>query len=312
LTEGERKPVLVIAGPTASGKSGLAMLAADAFAGTIVNADAIQMYRDLCILSARPSATDEAFVPHRLYGVLKADETCSAAHWAELAGQEIETIHAQGRLPVLVGGTGLYLKSLIEGLAPMPDVPEHVRDEARALAARIGAPALHAKLSKCDPVMGARLKPGDTQRVTRAWEVYQATGRSLALWQEGRGTPHPAHFLSVFVMPGRDDLYRSCDMRFERMLGAGGWDEARAFLDAPEGLPALRALGLRELISCMKGDISRDRAIEQAKAATRHYAKRQVTWFRHQMQPSHVLDAQFSESLWSKIFPILRDFLLTR
>jgi tRNA dimethylallyltransferase len=305
------KPVLVIAGPTASGKSGLAMLAADAFAGVVINADAIQMYRDLRLLSARPTLADEAYVPHRLYGVLNPDENCSAARWAELAAKEIETAHSLGRLPILVGGTGLYLKALIEGLAPMPDVPESVRDEARRLATAIGAQALHAKLAAEDPIMAARLRPTDTQRVTRAWEVLKGTGRSLADWQEAPRQGYPARFVSVFVMPEREALYRACDARFLAMLKQGGWDEAKAFQASPDGLSIRRTLGLNELISHLKGEISAGRATLLAQAATRHYAKRQVTWFRHQMQPSYALPAQFSESLWPKIFPILRDFLLT-
>lgn len=286
-------------------------MVADAFGGVVVNADAIQMYRDLRVLSARPSDADEAYVLHRLYGVLASDEVCSAAQWAKLASAEISAVHAKGLLPILTGGTGLYLKALIEGLAPMPEVPEPIRQAARDLAQEIGAPALHARLSKVDPLMAFRLRPTDTQRVTRAWEVMQATGRSLAEWQEGKGTPFPARFLSLFVMPGREALYQACDARFLAMLKAGAWDEARAFQKAPPQWPVLRALGLKELISCLKGEISQNRAVELAQTATRHYAKRQVTWFRHQMQPSHVLSAQFSESLWPKIFPILRGFLLT-
>jgi len=253
----------------------------------------------------------EESVPHRLYGVLAADETCSAARWAKMAAGEIGKAQDEGRLPILVGGTGLYLKALIEGLAPMPDVPEPYRNSARLLAAEIGAPALHARLTERDPVMAARLKPTDTQRVTRAWEVLSATGRSLAEWQEMKGKPFPARFVSVFVMPERDALYRACDARFHRMLNEGALDEARRFVLAPDGLPVLRALGLKELISHLKGEMGLERAIGLAQAATRHYAKRQVTWFRHQMQPSHVVGAQFSESLWPEIFPIIREFLLT-
>lgn len=287
-------------------------MAADAFAGVVVNADAIQMYRDLRVLSARPSVADEAYVPHRLYGGLAPDELCSAARWAELAARQIETIHALGRLPILVGGTGLYLKALIEGLAPMPDVPGDVREAARRLAQEIGSPALHAMLAKADPVMAARLNPGDTQRVTRAWEVVRATGRSLAEWQALKGTPHPASFFKLILLPERDPLYRACDSRFLKMLECGAWAEAEALKHVQDKAPIRRALGLNELILHIKGNMNRSRAIELAQAATRHYAKRQVTWFRHQILPDHRLGAQFSESLWAKIFPILRDFLLTR
>ncbi|MBF0356233.1 MAG: tRNA (adenosine(37)-N6)-dimethylallyltransferase MiaA [Alphaproteobacteria bacterium] len=311
MTDKASQPVLVVAGPTASGKSALALLAAEAFGGVIVNADALQMYAGLRVLSARPSLSEEERVSHRLYGVLADDEICSAARWAKLAAGEIGRAHETGKLPILTGGTGLYLKALIEGLAPMPEVPEPYRNSARLLAAEIGAQALHARLAQSDPVMAARLRPTDTQRVTRAWEVLSATGRSLADWQAMKGKPYPARFVSIFVMPERDELYRSCDARFLSILETGALDEARRYLKAPDDLPVLRALGLKELIRHLKGELSRDEATKLAQAATRHYAKRQVTWFRHQMQPSHALNAQFSESLWPKIFPIIRGFLLT-
>ncbi|CAA6605692.1 tRNA dimethylallyltransferase [Rhodospirillaceae bacterium LM-1] len=311
MTDPSLKPVLVIAGPTASGKSGLAMQAALAFGGVIINADALQMYRGLRILTARPSLADEEAVPHRLYGLLEAEETCSAARWAKMAAGEIGKAHEAGRLPILTGGTGLYLRALVEGLAPMPDVPDPYRNSARVLASEIGALALHARLKERDPVMAARLRPTDTQRLTRAWEVLEATGRSLADWQLMKGKPFPARFVSLFVMPEREELYRSCDARFLKMLEMGALNEAAFYQDAPIDLPLLRALGLKELIRHLKGEMPQNQAVALAQAATRHYAKRQVTWFRHQMQPSHVLPAQFSESLWPKIFPIIRDFLLT-
>ena len=304
-------PVLVAAGPTASGKSALAMRLAQSLDGVLICADALQLYRDAPILSAAPSDGDKARVPHLLYGILSPDETSSAAHWASLASSAITAVQAQGKLPILVGGTGLYLKALMHGLSPMPDVPASLRETARALAAEIGARALHARLAGRDPVMAARLRPSDTQRVTRAWEVLEATGRSLAEWQAGAGKPFPARWFSILLDPPRTELYEACNARFLTMVEAGGLEEAQRFIDAPSSLPLLKTLGLKELIRHLKGEIEREEAITLAQASTRRYAKRQVTWFRHQMRYAAVHQAQFSESFLPEILPKIRQFLLT-
>ncbi len=311
MSSGPGQPLLVIAGPTGSGKSGLALALAERVQGTVINADALQLYRDLRVLTARPEPADEARLPHRLYGILAADATASAGRWRAWAVAAIDEAWRAGRLPILVGGTGLYLKALLEGLSPMPAIPDAARQAARALVERIGAPALHAQLAQRDPAMAARLRPSDRQRIARAWEVLEATGRSLALWQAEKGQPFPAHTHSILVMPERAALRAFLDARFLTMVEGGGLDEARALIASPEAWPIRRALGLNELISYMKGEISGDQAIALGQAATRAYAKRQATWFRHQFRADQTLGAQFSERLLEEILPKIRHFRLT-
>jgi tRNA dimethylallyltransferase len=307
-------PALVIAGPTASGKSGLALALAEEFGGTVVNADSMQVYSGLRVLTARPTPADEARVPHRLYGVLDPADACSAARWRDLAAAELETAWQAGRLPVVVGGTGLYLRALMEGLSPIPEVPAEVRAEARALLAELGNAVFHARLAERDPVMAARLEPGNSQRLVRAWEVLRATGRSLAEWQaappEGAMA---ADWLAVTLMPPKDALYAACDGRFRRMVDEGAVDEVRSLLARrlDSALPVMKALGVAELAAHVQGGIGLDEAVARAAGATRNYAKRQLTWFRHQMPAARPVPEQFSESLPAKIFPIIRQFLLT-
>jgi tRNA dimethylallyltransferase len=307
-------PVVVIGGPTASGKSALALDIAEECGGTVINADSMQIYAELPVLTARPGPEDEARVPHRLYGVLPADERCSAARWRALALAEIASAHAAGRLPVVVGGTGLYLRALMQGLADIPPVPDAVRAEARALQVRLGSPGLHARLAERDPVTAARLEPGDTQRLIRAWEVLEATGRSITDWQRDpvEGPPPDLRFVPVMVDPPRDRLYAVCNARFEAMIARGALDEVRA-LDArgfDPDLPAMKALGVPELRRHLRGELTLDEAVALAQQATRRYAKRQVTWFRHQFATLHgcyVLSAQYSESMRQTTCKIIRN-----
>ena len=308
-------PVLVIAGPTASGKSALALDAAVAFAGTVINADSMQVYRELRVLTARPSPEAEAWAPHRLFGVIGVGERCSAGRWLAMATAEIEAARAARRLPIVVGGTGLYLKALTEGLSPLPEVPEQVRVEARALHRRLGGPGFRDALAGLDPEMAARLSAGDRQRLMRAYEVVRATGRSLARWQREE-PPRPAlaaRFATVLLAPPRQALYAAIDARFEAMLAAGALAEVAALagsgLDASR--PAPKALGLGALARHLRGEITLDEASEDAKRASRNYAKRQLTWFRHQMLRAEVINEQYSESLRPKIFSFIRRFLLT-
>jgi tRNA dimethylallyltransferase len=312
-------PVLVVAGPTASGKSGLALAAAEEFGGTVINADSMQVYRELRVLTARPSDADEARVPHRLYGILAAAERCSAGRWATLAADAIAEAHGQGRLPIVVGGTGFYVKALISGLSAIPEVAADMRAEAMALYARLGAEAFQAELSRVDPVSAARLRVSDTQRLTRAYEVWLATGRALSDWQgEPAIPPVPgAAFFTIVLDPPRAALNAACDARFEVMLAAGALDEVRALvtqvrdLGLDPGLPALKALGVADLMRHLAGEQSLAAATAAAKLATRRFAKRQSTWFRTQIDPNERLFEQFSESLNAKIFPKIRDFILT-
>lgn len=312
----DHRPVIVVAGPTACGKSALALAIAEEFGGTLINADSMQVYRDLPILTAAPGPGAVARAPHRLYGILSAAEACSAGRWRRLAIAEIGAAHDSGRLPIVVGGTGLYLRALITGLARIPPVPQPVRDAVRRRLEEDGPEALHGALAARDPVMAARLSPGDGQRVARAWEVLEATGRSLAAWQRpaGQADDGPGRaFLSIVLTPPRDVIYAACDARFKAMLAAGALDEASALsaqgLDP--GLPLMKAVGLRELLRHLSGEISLAEACRLGQQATRRYAKRQLTWIRHQMTPDHLIGEKYSERLTPEIFPYISKFLLT-
>lgn len=312
---GETKPVVIVAGPTASGKSALAMAIAREFDGVVINADSMQVYSELRVLTARPSEEDEAEVPHRLYGVLSAAESCSAGRWREMALAEIDRAHAAGKLPVICGGTGLYIKALTEGLSPMPEVSEEVRAAWREHLSRIGAASLHDELAARDPAMAARLEPTDGQRIVRALEVLEATGRSLAHWQSipPEGPPPGLRFLTVLLMPPRDWLYARCDRRLAAMMEEGALQEVRRLtamgLDA--ALPAMKALGVKEFGEYLAENMEFSDALAAAQQATRNYAKRQMTWFRNQIVADRIIDGKFSESLLPGIFAFIRHFLLT-
>lgn len=306
--------MIVVAGPTASGKSALALDVAREFGGEVINADSMQVYRELRILTARPSPADEARAPHRLYGVLPAAEACSVGRWREMATAAAEEAWAAGRLPVLAGGTGLYIKSLIEGISPIPDIPEDIRAEARALLRRLGNAAFYARLAERDPATAARLAPGNTQRLARAWEVLAATGRPLVEWQaEPPVGALDAHVQTLSIEPPREQLFAACDGRFRRMLEQGALAEVAALdaLGLDPAQPAMRALGVPELRAHLHGRLELSEAVAAAQKATRHFAKRQLTWFRHQGPRGEMLGEQYSESLRARVFPIIHRFLLT-
>lgn len=318
-----RPPVVVITGPTASGKSDLALAVARQFDGVVINGDSMQLYRELTVLTARPDQAQLSQAPHRLYGVLPGEQACSAGAWRGLALAEIAEAHGQGRLPMVVGGTGLYLRALVRGLAATPMVPQAVRTAARARHEELGGAAFHAALAARDPAMAGRLQPGDSQRLIRAWEVLEATGRSLAQWQaeERASLPSPYRFLCIVLLPPREALYEACDGRFRHMVEAGALDEARALqeLGLDPALPVMKALGVPELAAHLAGEITLEQAIARGQQATRRYAKRQATWLRTQTPRDFAdndaayieLSAQFSLSLGDEIFPIIRDFVLT-
>jgi len=309
-----QRDLIMVGGPTASGKSALALAIAREFEGTVINADAMQVYSGLAILTNRPGAEDEAAAPHRLFGILPPGETCSAGRWRALALDACTESWRAGRLPVVVGGTGLYLRALASGLAPVPPVPASVRAASRVLLAELGVAALHARLAERDPAMAARLRPSDSQRVVRAWEVIEATGRSLAEWQK-EPSPDAAELRAfrILVSPPRAELYSACDARFLAMIERGALDEVRGLmaLGLDPALPAMKALGVRELAAHLAGKLSLGDAVVQAQAATRRYAKRQTTWFRHQWLPNWTLFAQFSERHRNEIFTKIRESLLT-
>jgi tRNA dimethylallyltransferase len=305
---GKDSPVVVIGGPTASGKSALALALAEAFGGTVINGDAIQVYRELSVLSARPTAEETRRAPHRLYGVLAGSQRCSAARWRTMALAAIATARGKGRLPIVVGGTGLYLRSLVHGLSPVPAIAPEIREQARGRHAELGGERFHAELASLDPVMAARLNPGDSQRVIRAWEVITATGRSLALFQKIRPAKSEMRFLQHVILPPREALYAACDGRAVRMIEAGALDEVQRLmaLRLDPSLPVMKAVGLRELAAHLDGIVDKATAIDDLRRATRNYAKRQVTWFRHQMPEAQSWNEQYSESLVHKIFPFIR------
>ncbi|WP_018183479.1 tRNA (adenosine(37)-N6)-dimethylallyltransferase MiaA [Kaistia granuli] len=281
-------PAVLIAGPTASGKSALALALARKHGGVVINADSMQVYRELRILSARPDPDEEAEAPHRLYGHVAASERYSVARWREDAKDALEAAWRDGRLPIVIGGTGLYFKALTEGLSSIPPIPVELRGAIEARADAEGVPALHAALQKLDPESAARLAPLDRTRVVRALEVVEATGRSIGDWQRETGAPplvDASSIRRIVLEPERTVLYERIGRRFDGMVERGGIAEAEALLalGLNPALPAMKAIGIREFGAHLAGELSLDEAIERAKMETRRYAKRQGTWFRNQM-----------------------------
>jgi tRNA dimethylallyltransferase len=283
-----RPRAILVAGPTASGKSAAALLLAERLGGTVINADSMQVYRELAILTARPGPADLARVPHRLYGMVPAAEAYSVGHWLAAAANAVGKAEGEGRVPILTGGTGLYFKALSEGLAPVPDVPPEIRAYWRDRAAAIGAENLHRELCERDPAMAARLTPTDPQRLVRALEVIDATSISLAEWQGVQAAPvlPPGGLLKLVIAPEREALYAAIDARFDAMIEAGAIEEVRALLalGLDPGLPAMRAHGVRELAFHLSGKAGRAEAVAKAKTESRRYAKRQMTWLKRFMR----------------------------
>ncbi len=279
--------IILIAGPTASGKSALALELAEKLRGVIVNADSMQVYRDLRIITARPSAAEERRVPHRLYGSVDAAENYSVGRWCSEAAATLSAARRDRRTVVIVGGTGLYFNALTRGLAAVPPVPAEIRDVVRARLAREGVAALHAELNRRDPVAAARLMPGDRARIARALEVVLATSRSLKDWQlENKPADlDPAKAAKIFLMPERDELFRRIDTRFDAMIAAGAVEEVRALKarNLDPDLPAMKAHGVPWLMRHLNGEITLAQAMEGSKRDTRQYTKRQATWFRNQL-----------------------------
>jgi tRNA dimethylallyltransferase len=278
---------VLIAGPTASGKSALALELAQKTGGLVINTDSMQVYRDLRIITARPTAEEDALVPHRLYGHVDASTNYSAGAWVAAAEKALNEARAANRLPIFVGGTGLYFKALTRGLSAVPPILPEIRENVRARLERDGVEALHAELGRRDPVSAERLKPRDRTRIARALEVVEATGRALPDWHR-EGLPAllpPGNFTALFIAPERDQLYARIDARFDAMLEAGALKEVErlAARKLDPLLPAMKAHGVPALIRYLNGEIALEAAAEIARADTRHYAKRQFTWFRHQL-----------------------------
>jgi tRNA dimethylallyltransferase len=280
-----KPPVALIAGPTASGKSALALALAEQTGGVIVNADSAQVYRDLPVLSAAPSRQERARAEHRLYGFLDGSDACSAADWADRARAEIADVHGQGRLPILVGGTGLYLRTLLDGIAPVPPIDPEIRRQVRETPVEEN----RSRLAEVDPETTARLKPADSARIARALEVALSTGQTLAQWQLHRegGIADSIRLRPLILLPPRDRLYARCDRRFAKMMDDGAIEEVKALLarHLNPSLPVMRGIGVREIGAHLAGEITLEKAVAAGQQATRRYAKRQYTWFAHQPPP---------------------------
>jgi tRNA dimethylallyltransferase len=280
-----KPPVALIAGPTASGKSELALRLAERTGGAVVNADSAQIYRDLPILSAAPSKADRDRAEHSLYGIRDGGEACSAADWAALAKETIERLHQTGTLPILAGGTGLYLRTLLDGIAPVPAIDPAIRAEVRAA----GVAENLAALAPLDPVAAATLNPGDTTRIARALEVVWSSGKTLAYWQQRRegGIGQAIDLRALILLPPRTWLYERCDRRFAAMMEHGAVEEVQQLLkrNLNPDLPVMRAIGVTEIGAYLRGGQTIEQSIAAGQLATRQYAKRQYTWFAHQPPP---------------------------
>jgi len=277
---------ILIAGPTASGKSALALHLAEEVGGALINADSMQIYRGLTVLTAAPDEAERARAPHFLYEALDPSERCSVGQWARMATDALGEIKSQDLTPIFVGGTGLYFRALIQGLASIPPIPEDVRTRADAAIAAEGAGWLLEDLSARDPETASKLQPTDRQRIQRAWEVLEATGQGLIAWQGEDDRPVLRGDVRQMVLaPPRDWIYERCNRRFDEMMDAGAPDEVRGLLarELDPSLPAMKALGVREIAAYLNGEMSLGESSEQAKMLTRRYAKRQMTWMRNQM-----------------------------
>jgi tRNA dimethylallyltransferase len=307
-----KSPLVVIAGPTASGKSALALALSRLTPVTIINADASQVYRDLRIVSARPSPQEEAEAPHSLFGTVDGAGACSAAAWAATAKEAIAAARMDARLPVLVGGTGLYLRTLLDGIAPVPEIDPGVRAEVRALPVDQAYDCLSAE----DPAAALRLSPNDSTRVARALEVIRSTGRTLFDWQADRvgGISHDVNVTGMILLPPREWLFERCDVRFTWMLENGGMAEVRALIarDLDPALPVMRAIGVAEIAAMLEHPEEREALTTKAQIATRQYAKRQYTWFRNQPPADWTrIDAQLNADTVNDLAIICRDMALT-
>jgi tRNA dimethylallyltransferase len=306
-SQGNSSNAVLIAGPTASGKSALALELAQSTGGVIINADSMQVYRDLRVITARPSPEEEARVPHRLYGHVDAAVNFSVGHWVVDAAAALEEARAQNRLAIFTGGSGLYFKALTRGLSAVPPIPAELRESVRARLERNGVEALHAQLAQRDPASAERLKPRDRTRIARALEVIEATGRSLTDWHRDGLPPllPPGTFRALFLEPDRDWLYARIDARFDAMVKTGAVQEVAAL--AARGLdpllPAMKAHGVPALIRHLRGEITLEEAAVIGRADTRHYAKRQFTWFRHQLPEFEWVKPEEARGLFATVIP---------
>lgn len=307
---------LILAGPTASGKSALALAVAEQTGAVIINADSMQLYRELRLITARPSVTEEAQAPHALYGTLSTAEAATAESWRQ---DVVTLLDGLGDTPaLLVGGTGLYIKALMEGFADLPQVPQEVRDAVGELHAAEGALTFHARLAAVDPASAARLRPSDSQRVKRAYEVWVATGKPFSSFLNAprSGPPEGYSFVPVVLAPDRAWLYDRINQRFSQMVETGALEEIAVFAellpDLPKDAPLRKAVGVPELLSYHQGEIGLPEAITLAQAASRQYAKRQTTWFKHQLSQALTVNPQEYDQAMQEILSIMTQTNLTR
>jgi len=283
-------PIIILAGPTASGKSAYAIKLAKPINAEIINADSKQLYKEIPIITAQPSKKDKELTPHTLYGNVSVTNNFSTAKWVGMANEAIKEAFSKQRIPLFVGGSGLYIKTLIEGLSPIPEIDSDVRDDVRKLYKKLGQEEFFKKLTTKDPIITKRLHPSDTQRCIRAMEVSMQTGKSLTEWQKIAPSPtYPKErFLTLFLSPPREVVYANCNKRFKEMIAKGVVDEVKKVdeLGLDESYPAMKAHGLPEIRKFLHGKMSLDEAMSSAQINTRHYIKRQFTWFRHQLSDS--------------------------
>ncbi|MEP4060274.1 tRNA (adenosine(37)-N6)-dimethylallyltransferase MiaA [Parasphingorhabdus sp.] len=299
--------VALVVGPMASGKSALALDIAKKQPSVIINADSAQVYSDLTVLSARPTEQEMDGIEHQLFGYIDGSEACSAARWANDAKTAIANAHERDLLPILVGGTGLYVRVLLDGIAPIPEIDAEIREKIRKLEALEAYQALQT----LDPVSAARLNAADITRIQRALEVIQSTGKPLDHWQKNKtgGIAANIQLHPLVLLPPREWLYERCDLRFDQMIDMGALEEVQRLISRklPSNLPVMRAIGVSELAKWLAGDISEEAALEQAKTATRQYAKRQYTWFRNQSPSEWMrIEGSFNNDIDSIIETILR------
>ena len=303
---------VIICGPTGAGKSSLALNLAEKFEGVIINADSVQIYREIKILSGRPTSDDYRKAPHRLYGIMSIFKPCTLGIWRKMALETIKECELSGRLPIICGGTGLYIKFLLNELSAIPEISPSIKLEAREKLKELGNENFRELLSKNDPASASRIKSGDTNRLLRAWEVFTATTKPLSYWHKKSRKAGSQHkFFKVCLMPERKALYSICDQRFLEFVEQGAVEEARAFdfITASPEVPASKTLGLLELIKYTKGELELSDAIEQAQRTTRRYAKRQLTWFRHQLDEDFLIQNLCCRKTVSDCFKKIVNFL---
>lgn len=292
--------IIIIAGPTASGKSGFALALAEAINGIIINADSMQVYKDIPILAATPTAQEQNHIEHKLYGIYDASIRGNMVDWFNLAQQEIDQARQNNRTPIVVGGTGMYIEALEKGTTPIPETPAPIRQQIDALYQQLGLTGLYRQLQQIDPEIAVRLSPNDTTRIRRALEVWTHTHKKMSEWQQEPLCRHydPQEFIRIYINPSRDTLNQRLRTRFDHMISLGAIEEVRALMNRnlDDSLPAMRALGVQELKAYLQHKCSLEEAIEQAKLHTRQYAKRQTTWFNHRYQPDFCFSADTADN----------------